>query len=135
MDSGQEVPRGLIITSGDGTELLELAEEVFNPMACFVPFAIVCTLVFTVRLGRNHRDFPGLRQGLEHSLVGIVAFISNHDRRVERRQQDIGSVQVTGLTGRQQKAGRVAEGIDGGMDFGAQPAFAASNGLVFTLFF
>jgi hypothetical protein len=72
---------------------------------------------------------------LEHSFVRIVAFIRNHDRRRERWQQDVGSLQVAGLPGPQQKAGRVAEGIDRSMNLGAQPTLAASEGLVFPLFF
>jgi hypothetical protein len=39
------------------------------------------------------------------------------------------------LPGCEQKTGRVTTRIDGGVDFGAQPAFAASERLVFTLFF
>ena len=135
MDGSQEIPRGLVITSGKGTELLELAEEVFNSIAYFVPFTIIGTWLFAVGFRRNHRRFPGLRQRLEHSFVRIVAFIRNHDRRLDRRQQDVGSIQVAGLPGRQQKAGRVAEGIDRSMNLGAQPTLAASQGLIFTLFF
>jgi hypothetical protein len=135
MDRGQEVPRRLVIARSKGAELLELAEEVFDPMAGFVPFAVIRPLLFPIRLGRNHRSFPGLRQRLQHSLVGIVAFVGNDNRRRERRQQNIGSVQVAGLSGGQHKAGRVAESIDGGVNLGAQSAFAASDRLVFTLFF
>jgi hypothetical protein len=135
VDRRQEVACGLVITSSDGAELLELAKEVFNPMACFVPFTVIRTLIFPVRLRRNHRGFPGLRQRLQNPLVGSVAFIGHHDRRRERRQQDVGSVQVAGLTGRQQKARRIAESIDGSMKLGAQSASAASDRLVLPLFF
>jgi hypothetical protein len=39
------------------------------------------------------------------------------------------------LSGCQQKARRVAQGINRGMNLRAQPAFASANGLTFTLFF
>jgi hypothetical protein len=39
------------------------------------------------------------------------------------------------LTGRQQKARRIAESIDGSMKLGAQSASAASDRLVLPLFF
>jgi len=135
MNSGQEVACGLVIPSSNGAELLELAKEVFNPMACFVPFTVIRPWLFPVRLGRHDCGFAGLRQPVQHPLVGVVTLISNNNRRRKRRQQNIGSVQVAGLAGRQQKAGRVAERIDGSMDLGAQSAFAASNGLVLALFF
>jgi hypothetical protein len=51
------------------------------------------------------------------------------------RQQHIGSIQIAGLTAGQMKADGVAQGIDRGMNFGAQPAFAASDGLVGAPFF
>src|SRR6516162_10177901 len=40
-----------------------------------------------------------------------------------------------GLPGRQEEGQRIAEGIDHGMDFRAQPAFAAPDRLVFIVFF
>jgi hypothetical protein len=39
------------------------------------------------------------------------------------------------LSGRQDKTRGMAQSIDGGMDFGAQPAFAVSDGLVTAVFF
>jgi hypothetical protein len=39
------------------------------------------------------------------------------------------------LAGRQYEARRMPQGIDRGMNLGAQSAFAASDRLVFTLFF
>jgi hypothetical protein len=103
-----------------------------------VQFMIACrivTLCFAIRFGRNHRGFARLRQRLENPLVSIVAFIRNDDGCVEGGQQRVGSFQVAGLSGCQQKASRVAQGIDRGINLGAQPAFAAANGLTFTLFF
>jgi hypothetical protein len=40
-----------------------------------------------------------------------------------------------GLARRQYEAQRIAKGIDKGMDLCAQPAFAASDRLVFAVFF
>jgi len=135
VDSSQEVACRLVVTRRQGAELLQLTEEVFNPVAGFVAFPVVGPWLFAVGLGRNHRRFPGLRQRLEYPLVGIVAFIGNHDLGLDHRQQHIGSVQIAGLSGRQQKAGRVTASIDRSMDLRAQSAFAAPDRLVLTLFF
>ena len=135
MNGGQEVAGGLVITRRQGAKLLQLTEEIFNPMAGFVPFPVLGALLFAVRLGWNHGGFPGLCQGLEHSFVRVVAFISNDDRRYERWQQEVGSVQIAGLAGCQHKAGWVTERLDGRMNFGAQPAFTTSDGLLLSLFF
>ena len=135
INGGEKVSGGLVITGRQRPKLFELTEEIFDQMACFVKLTVVRASLFTVGPGRNHRRFSGLLQGLEHPLVGVVTLIDNDDRRCNRRQQFIGSVQVAGLSGRQQKASRVTERIDGSMDLGAQPALAASQGLVLALFF
>jgi hypothetical protein len=44
-------------------------------------------------------------------------------------------LQIMGLPRRQDEVQRIAQRIDKGMDLGAQPAFAAPNGLVFAVFF
>ena len=40
-----------------------------------------------------------------------------------------------GLAWGQKEGDGIAQGVDQGMDFGAQPAFAAPDRLVFTVFF
>jgi hypothetical protein len=135
MDRGQEIPRRLVVTSRNRPELFELTKEILNPMACFVQLTTIGAWLFAVGPGRNHGRLARLRQRLKHSLLGIVAFIGKDDRSRERRQQHIGSVQVAGLSECQQKAGRVAAGIDSGVDLGAQPAFAAPDRLVPAVFF
>jgi hypothetical protein len=135
MDGGEKVACGLVITGSDGAELFEFTKEVLDPVACWVEILIVFTLQFAIGFGWNHRRFASPPQRLQNPLVGVIAFIGQHDRGLQNGQQCIGSLQIAGLSGCQQKAGRVAQGIDGGMDFRAQPAFAATDGLVFPVFF
>jgi hypothetical protein len=135
INGGQKIAGGLVVSGGNGTELFQVAEEVLDPVACLVEVFIIVSLDFAIRLGRNHRGFSGLRQRLEHPLVGIVALIGNDDRRFQAGQQGIGPFQITGLSGRQQEAGRFAQGIDGGMNLRAPSALAPSEGLAFALFF
>jgi hypothetical protein len=129
------VAGGLVITGGNRTELLELAEEVLNQVAGLVQIFVVVALHFPVGLGRNHRRFAGLRQRFEYPFVGIVAFVGNNNRRFYSGQQRLRSFQITGLSGCQEKTDRIAEGIDGGVNFRAQPAPAASDRLVCPAFF
>jgi hypothetical protein len=72
---------------------------------------------------------------LKNPLVSIVALVGDHDRSIHSRQQPIGPFPITGLSRRQQECGRVAQGIDGSMNFRAQPASAAPDRLILTLFF
>jgi hypothetical protein len=135
MDSGEEVAGGLVIAGGKGAELLQFAKEVLDPVACLVEVLVVGALEFAIGLGRNHGRFSGRRQRLENSLVGIVAFIGQHDGCFEDGQQPISPFQITGLSRCQQESRRMAQGIDGGMNFRAQPAFTAADRLLCPVFF
>ena len=135
MNGGQEVASGFVVASRDGAELFELGEEVFYQMACFIEVLVVFALNFAIGFRRNHRDFTGVFQHLQDTLVGIEAFVGEHDPRFDLRQQHVGAVQIAGLTAGQMKASRVAQGVDRGMNLGAQPAFAAPDGLIGAPFF
>jgi hypothetical protein len=50
-------------------------------------------------------------------------------------QKRVGTFQIMGLPRSQEEGQRIAKGIDHGMDFRAQSAFAAPDRLVFAVFF
>ena len=135
MDGGQEVSCRFVITRRNSAELFELTKEVLDEMTRPVPIFVVVALHCSIRLGRNHGRFSGLRQGLEHPFVGIIALVCDDDGRGESGQQRIRPFQITGLSRRQQKTGRMAQGIDGGVNLRAQPTLAASESLRFAFFF
>ena len=126
----EEVCLCLVVSCGDGAIEFEFGEEVFDQVPRFVEFLVVFALDFAVGFGRNHRDFACFGQRKQHSLVGVEAFVAQHGAGFDLRQQRVGSVQVAGLSWREMESGRVAKSIDGGVDLGAQPAFAASDGLI-----
>lgn len=107
MDCAEKVARGLVVAGGDGTVLLESA------------------------IGRNDNALAGLLQGRDHPLLGIVGFVGDDRIRRNVGQQNVRPVQIVGLPRREVKSGRIAQGIGGGMDLGAQSTTAASDGLVF----
>jgi hypothetical protein len=125
----EEVSGGFVVARGDASEEFEFGEEVFDQVARFVEFFIVFPLHLSVRFGRNDGLFPSSLQEFQHPLVGVEAFVGNHRVGFQLRQQDICSVQLTGLAFGEMETKRVAEGIDGGVDFGAQSPFAATDGL------
>lgn len=130
MDSSEEVASCLVISSSDGSKELKLSEEVFNEMASFVEFLVVFALYLAIRLGRNHGNFAHLLPGNQDPLVGVEAFVGKQNVSFQLRQQHIGSFQIAGLSAGEMKSNGVAKSVYGGVNFGAQPAFAASDGLV-----
>jgi len=88
-----------------------------------------------VAFGRNDDCLACGEQRFDDALVGIEGFVGQHSIGLHVRQQRIRALQVMGLTGGQKEAERIAEGVDHGMDFGAQSAFATPDRLVFAVFF
>ena len=68
-----------------------------------------------------------LPERLEHSCLRVEALVRDHRGCVEAGQKHVGTVQFALLSRRKVQAQRVCERIDDGMDFGAQPALAASD--------
>jgi hypothetical protein len=104
-------------------------------MAGFVEFLVVFALYLAVGLGRNHGNFARLLPGGENPLVGVEALVGEQNIRVQLRQQDIGPFQIAGLSAGEMKSNGIAKGVDGGVNLGAQPALAASDGLFAAPFF
>lgn len=135
MDAGEEVSGGLVVARGNGAVLLELAVEILDEMACLVHFFIKSALVFAIALRRDHDVFSCLAKRFDHPLVGIEGFVCHQSLGLHLRKQHVGPFQVMGLARGEEEGKRIAQGIDQGMDFGAQSAFAAPDRLVFTVFF
>ena len=135
MNGGQEVARSFVVASGDSAKEFELGKEVFDQMPGLVEVSVVVPLQFAIGLGRYDRGFAGFLQGNQDTLIGIEAFVGQHYVSHNLRQQHISPVQIAGLTAGEMKADGVAQGINRGMNLGAQPAFAATDGLVEAPFF
>jgi hypothetical protein len=58
---------------------------------------------------------------LDDALVGVEAFVGDYDVGLDLGKQDVGAVEIAGLSGRECEAGRIAQGIDRRIDLGAQP--------------
>jgi len=99
-------------------------------MASFVKLLFLFALYLAVGLGWNHSNFTRLLPGVQDPLVGVEAFVGEQNVSVQLRQQDIGPFQIAGLSAGEIKSNGIAEGVDCGVNLGAQPALAASDGLL-----
>ena len=116
-------------------ELLEFGEEIFDEVTRFVKFFVVVAFVLAIGLGWNDGGFAGFFERVDDALVGIEAFVGDHDVGRDLRQQDVRAVEIASLSGSESKAGRIAQRIDRRIDLGAQSALAAADGFVFARFF
>ena len=75
------------------------------------------------------------RERLDHPLVGVEGFVGDQRVGLHVGQQLVGADQIVGLAAGQMEADRIAEGIDQGVDLGAQSAARAPDRLVLAGFF
>jgi hypothetical protein len=135
MYAGEEISGGLVIAGRNGSVLLELTIEVFHEVARLVQFLIVEALNFSIAFGRNDELFSCREQRLNDTFIGIEGFVCQQGVGLHLRQKYVGTLQIMGLPRSQEEGQRISKGVDHGMDFGAQSAFAASDRLVFAVFF
>src|SRR5215204_3934977 len=134
VNAGKEAAGGLVVAGGDGPELLELGKEVLDQVPGLVEVFVKGARYLAGFARWDDRHLAGFSQRREHPRVGIERLVGNERLGLKLRQQGIRSSQVVLLTAGEMKAGRIAERIDGGVDFGAQPAARASDGLILTPF-
>jgi hypothetical protein len=135
MDGGEEVSGGLVIAGRNGSVLLELTVEVLHEVAGLVQFLVVEALNLSITFGWNDELFSCGEQRLDHAFIGIESLVCQQGASLHLGQKLVGTLQIMGLPRSQEESQRISEGIDHGMDFGAQSAFAAPDRLIFAVFF
>ncbi len=131
VNAGQKASCGLVVSGGNGPELLELGEEVLDQMPGLVEVFVKGARCLAGFPRWDDRRLTGFSQRLEHPLVGIERFVGNERLGLKLRQQGIRSGQIVLLTAGEMKANRMAKRIHQGVDLGGQPALAAADRLVF----
>lgn len=134
VDSGEEISGGFVVAGGDSSELFELTEEILDEVSRFIEVSIKLGRRPTIWQGWDYGRFSGGCQWLADPRVGIVGLVGDQRISGHLRQQRIGADQIVRLPARQPERYRVAEGVDQGMDFGAQPAAAEADRLVVIFF-
>ena len=134
MNSCEEVAGGLVVSGGNSPELLELCEEVFDQVPGFVEVSVKVAGMDAVRPWRDHSGFARGAQWVENPYVGIERFVGDQRVGLHDRDQMVSPYQVVSFPSAQKEADRIAERIDHGVDFRAQPAAGSSDGLVSVFF-
>ena len=135
VDGAEKVARGFVVASCEGAILLELGEEIFNQMPRLIEVLVVAAGSLAVSLGRDDQLLSRRSDWIDHPVVGVEGFVGDQHVGLHRWDQVIGADEVMRLAAGQMEADRVAEGIDQGVDLGAQPAARTPDGLVLTGFF
>lgn len=135
VNGGAEVSGGFVISGSDGSELLELFEEVLDEVACLVEVTVEGTIDLAMGSAGNDDRLSGGEEGIDDPLIGIEPLVGDQRIGLHVGQQMVGADQVVDLTASQEEADGVAEGIHQGMDLGAQSTARAADRLVLPGFF
>jgi hypothetical protein len=71
MDGGEEVACGLVVTCGDGAELLEFGEEIFGKVSRFIEVLIKVARRQATSSRRDDGWFAGGGEGLAYTVIGL----------------------------------------------------------------
>jgi hypothetical protein len=134
MNGGDEVAVGLVVAGGDGAELFEFGEEIFDEVASLVDLPVEGLWVHAMSPGWDDGCYPACGQRFEHPFVGIEGTISDQYPGLEAWQEHVGRDNVRRLARRQCKGGWTTKPIDHGQDLGRQPPERTADGLPATRF-
>src|ERR1700729_3666311 len=102
-DGGEKVPRGLLVSGGDCTKLLDLGKEVLDQMACRIKLSVIVARRGSVGSRRDHRGLARLRQRLKYARIGVEALVAHQCIGLHRGQQVVCSDQVMCLAAGQEE--------------------------------
>ena len=125
----QEIARRLVVARGNGTVLLEPGKKVLNQVALLVQVPVVAARLLAVAARGDHDSFAFALQRLDQALLCVVGFISDNAISLGVLKQDVRPFKIMALPGREVKTGRIAQGIDCGVNLRAQTASAAPDSL------
>lgn len=109
---------------------LSFAKKFFDQMPCLVKFLVVGAWLSAFRTCRDNGRFAHAPKRFQDTGLGIETLIGDHRFSPKRLKQNIGAIQLGSLSSRQMHAGRIARRVHGHVNLGAQPTFAASEGLL-----
>lgn len=135
IDGREEIASCFVVACGDSAELFEFAEEILDQVPRLIKLFVVVALDFSVAFRWDDGRFSSDFKKRDDALISVIALIGKNRWRFDKGQKKGCPVQIASLPRRRNKARWIAQGINGRIDLGAQSAFAASDGLVFAVFF
>jgi hypothetical protein len=119
----------LVIAGCNATILLHASKEALNLVAITIQVQINLALLASIAPRGDHW-LDLLQQQIVDKLISIVGFIAQQRAGFVLAEELLGQQDVTAMTWTQQQTPRVAQSIDGDMQFRRQPASAASESFV-----
>lgn len=130
MNSGEEIPRQLVVSGGDPPEVLEAAEAALDDVSSLVGSFVEAMKEDAIGLVGNDGQCAAL-DDLRAQRVTVIPFVRDQRAHGWRERQNLGRGRDIGiLAGGQMKNDRPAERIAQRMDLGRAPAARAADRLI-----
>lgn len=126
MNERQERRSEFVVSRSYASELLETAEETFDQISIPVEMSIERAKYAAIGARRDNR-LGALRLDSCHESVGVVALVRDDEASRLILDQRGSLIDVCNLSCRQNDAQRIAQRIDGNVQFGGQPASRAAD--------
>ena len=133
LHTGKESLGELVVTSGDGSKMLERVEETLNEIAFAVESEIAPTRGLSVGFGWDDRDDRSIVEGGDEG-VGVEGLVGDQSAGINGFDQRLGASEIVILACAEHHLDRIAEGIDERMNLGGQSAAGSADSLR-TVFF
>src|SRR6202022_1873931 len=125
---GEEISRKLVITCGDGAEVLEQIEEALDQIAFTVECEVALPLDVSVGLGRNNRSDSTLGESF-HERIGVISFVGNQGLWVGVLDQRFRASKIMILAWCKHQFDGIAHSVDERMNLGRQSAARSADRL------
>ena len=133
MNAREESLGEFVVTSGDGSEMLELVEETLNEIAFAVEDEVARARGFSVGFGWDDWDDRSIVEGGDEG-VGVERLVGDQSAGIDGFDERFSASQIVILARAEHHLDRIAEGIDERVNLGGQSAAGSADGLR-TVFF
>ena len=128
MDTGEKVSGKFVVARRDGAKVLEFVKEALDEITLAIQSKIAGQWRGAAGVGRNHRGDLPLGEGLDEG-VGIVCLVGNERPWIGMLEQRLAAGEIVVLSWGENELDGIAESIDKGMNFCAQPAAGSADRL------
>src|ERR1700730_4134201 len=125
---GEEISRKLVVTCGDGAEVLEQIEEALDQIAFTIECEVPLPLDVSVGLGRNDRSDSTLGESFDER-IGVISFVANQGLWVGVLDQRFRASKIMILAWCKHQFDRIAQSVDKRMYLGRQSAARSADRL------
>jgi len=133
LDRCEEISGEFVVAGRNRAKVLNFIEEALDEVALAVECEIAIPLGLSVGFGGNYgRDFL-LRKAIDER-ISVVGLVCDQGFRIGIFNQVVGASQIVDLPCRDHQIGRIAQGIDEGVNFRCQSAPRSADSLMAVFF-